>query len=345
MMRRCQSFSRDDSGAMMVLTALLLVVLLGFVALAVDIGHLIVVKNELQNAADAGAMAGANSFAPFITANPPLPDWNSGYLAADSTTKANRTDNTLITDCRVEIGYFNLITRELQSTGIKPGPADVPAARVTVSRVEGQNTGPVLTWFARVLGIDIMNVSATAMAMISCPSAAPPGSLFPVAMNVDFVRRYYDQNMANPDAPETFKIGSDYHYDDVEAGQWTSFFDVHNDTTTIRDLLYQGNPDPIRIGDLIRVLADIYIEPGTKTALYNDVKNFIGKNVWVPVVPVDFETHEWNRVLCYLPIHIVDAKGGNKKYIEAHFVKRAIFPSNDVGGPCYGGFSPPRMLD
>lgn len=50
----------EQRGAVLVVVALLLLVLLGFAALAVDIGHLAVVKNELQNAADAGALAGAS---------------------------------------------------------------------------------------------------------------------------------------------------------------------------------------------------------------------------------------------------------------------------------------------
>lgn len=49
----------NERGAVLVLVALLFVVLVGMVAFAVDINHLKVVENELQNAADAGALAGA----------------------------------------------------------------------------------------------------------------------------------------------------------------------------------------------------------------------------------------------------------------------------------------------
>lgn len=51
---------RSQKGAVLVLAAILLMALLGFAALAVDVGHITVVKNELQNAADAGALAGAS---------------------------------------------------------------------------------------------------------------------------------------------------------------------------------------------------------------------------------------------------------------------------------------------
>jgi Flp pilus assembly protein TadG len=51
--------ARSDSGAAAVTVAILLVGLLSFGALAVDISSLLMVRNELQNAADAGALAAA----------------------------------------------------------------------------------------------------------------------------------------------------------------------------------------------------------------------------------------------------------------------------------------------
>ncbi|MEJ2098669.1 MAG: pilus assembly protein TadG-related protein [Desulfobacterales bacterium] len=49
----------DQHGVSAVIIAICLLILVGFVALAIDVGHLYVAKNELQNAADAGALAGA----------------------------------------------------------------------------------------------------------------------------------------------------------------------------------------------------------------------------------------------------------------------------------------------
>lgn len=53
------SFKRHESGAVAVLVAVLLVVLLGFAALAIDVGHAMLVRGQMQNAADAAAHAGA----------------------------------------------------------------------------------------------------------------------------------------------------------------------------------------------------------------------------------------------------------------------------------------------
>jgi Flp pilus assembly protein TadG len=54
-----RSMASDERGVAAILVALVILVLLGFAALAIDIGHLFAVRNELQNAADAGALAGA----------------------------------------------------------------------------------------------------------------------------------------------------------------------------------------------------------------------------------------------------------------------------------------------
>lgn len=51
--------AREQEGAVLVLTALLMVVLIGFVGLVVDSGHQMVRYREAQNAADAAALAGA----------------------------------------------------------------------------------------------------------------------------------------------------------------------------------------------------------------------------------------------------------------------------------------------
>ena len=54
-----KQFLKNQRGATMVLVAICTFMLLALTALAVDLGHLFVAHNELQNAADAGALAGA----------------------------------------------------------------------------------------------------------------------------------------------------------------------------------------------------------------------------------------------------------------------------------------------
>ncbi|MEW6319222.1 MAG: pilus assembly protein TadG-related protein, partial [Pseudomonadota bacterium] len=59
-----QALSLRQRGAVGMIAPMLLVVFLSIGAIAVDVAHLYVVRNELQNAADAAALAGAAGLNP-----------------------------------------------------------------------------------------------------------------------------------------------------------------------------------------------------------------------------------------------------------------------------------------
>ena len=56
---RLARFIQERRGAIIVLTAVLMIVMLGFVALTVDVGYIQLTKTQLQSAADGSALAGA----------------------------------------------------------------------------------------------------------------------------------------------------------------------------------------------------------------------------------------------------------------------------------------------
>ena len=57
--QRISTILNNQRGVSAVIIGICLFMLVAFVSLAIDVGHLYVVRNELQNAADAGALAGA----------------------------------------------------------------------------------------------------------------------------------------------------------------------------------------------------------------------------------------------------------------------------------------------
>ncbi len=88
----------NKSGATAIIVALLIgVVFIGLAALAIDIGHLYVVKNELKNAADAGALAGANVLYSGAINQDGTRDVNqeANRVAFEAAT-ANRSDNVTV---------------------------------------------------------------------------------------------------------------------------------------------------------------------------------------------------------------------------------------------------------
>ena len=60
-MQRRISFLTDESGQTLIYVAISMFVLLGFVALAVDVGHVYAERRQMQNAADAGALEAARA--------------------------------------------------------------------------------------------------------------------------------------------------------------------------------------------------------------------------------------------------------------------------------------------
>ena len=137
---------RSERGASAVLVGILLVPLLGFVAIAVDVGALYAERAQLQNGADAAALAIAQDCADGACTN--------AQAKADAFTDANAND-----------GAANVLEPDLR----------IPAKTVTVSsstRVAGTNADAISHPFARFIGIDSSTVGAEATAEWGSPRAS-----------------------------------------------------------------------------------------------------------------------------------------------------------------------------
>ena len=148
---------RRERGVVSVFVVIALIVLIGFVALALDNGYVLVTRSQLQNASDAAALAAAVSIREGSTL---------GAAAADAVATAaeNRAGdaNVVIDAGDVEFGSFDFDGREFVSGGF----AGVTAVRVTASRAAGSPQGPLQLLLAPVLGLDAANVVATSTAAL-----------------------------------------------------------------------------------------------------------------------------------------------------------------------------------
>jgi Flp pilus assembly pilin Flp len=162
MHKGAKDFVDDQSGAMAVTVALLLVVLLAVAALAIDFGHMAWVQNELQKAADAGALAGAR-----VLGSPSNPDWATAQYEASRVALLNRADAQNLADCQVNYGYWSKTARSLplKPPGSIITSSDVPAIQVIVAKSPGHNGGALQMFFAPILGIPTVNLGAQAVAM------------------------------------------------------------------------------------------------------------------------------------------------------------------------------------
>jgi hypothetical protein len=136
-------------GVAAIFSVIILVVLLGFTALTVDVGHIYNVRAELQNAADAAALAGLQM----------LPDQSLALKTAREYGNMNHAQfGSIIGDSDVVLGNWSWDTNSFAG-----GDTPVNALNVFTHRSK-KNGNPVSLFFAPIFGKHSTEVSASATA-------------------------------------------------------------------------------------------------------------------------------------------------------------------------------------
>ena len=180
---------KNQAGVSAVIVAIVLTMLIGFTALAVDVGYMYVTKNELQNVADASALAGAG-YLGSIYENLSYDEQQTHVFSRDNIVGVAQQVafknqaakmNISINDADVTIGAWDGGTGTLAPMA---APIVGPDAVKVIARRDGSANGPILTFFARIFNIDTVNVSADATAALTGQSTAGPGGLpFPAGIS------------------------------------------------------------------------------------------------------------------------------------------------------------------
>jgi Flp pilus assembly protein TadG len=169
-------------GATTVMVAVMLVVLLAMGAAAIDIGHALVARNELQNVADAAALAGTRTLG-IIYEGMTIAEQQTYTLtggdqatiiaAVQSTAVANSAAGVPISIAAsdIAIGTWNPATRTHTPTVNQP-----KAVRV-ISRRDGSANGSISTFLANVIGMSSVSVTAVATADMTAVGQTAPGQL------------------------------------------------------------------------------------------------------------------------------------------------------------------------
>lgn len=266
---------RRQRGVVAITVGFSLVMLLGVGAFAIDIGRLLVVKNELQNAADAAALAGASYLMPTAAG---APNWALASQRAGQAVAMNVADGNKLVSGTVTPAWWDFAARAFDPNTMRAaGSNDLPAIRVTIAKADGQNAGPVATTFGRVLGVDSLSSSATATAVISKPQSVSPEGMMPIALSACL----FGGSSWNSGTTKSVIVASGAangnHCNGCACGQWTTFNLKKNDVNTVRKLI-EGDPDLFaQVGD-VSLQDETHITPGTKTALYKDLQDFLGKS-------------------------------------------------------------------
>src|SRR5262245_31636099 len=177
----------NSRGAVAAVSAVFMVVLLAMGAAAIDIGHALVARNELQNVSDAAALAGDRALAIIYQGMTPAAQQTYSVTAgnratvvaaAQATAVANSAAGVPITinAADVAIGHWNFNTRIFTASNATP-----TAVRVIARRDSAAN-GPISTFLARVVGMSSVSVNAVATANLGPLNSVLP----PATMNAPF---------------------------------------------------------------------------------------------------------------------------------------------------------------
>ncbi|PNI10309.1 pilus assembly protein TadG [Arthrobacter sp. AFG7.2] len=159
-MRRLTAETDNERGAVSVIVAILLVTLLGFVAIAVDVGVIYSERAQLQNGADASAIAMAQKCA----RDEADIDCSTASPLAGSLANQNALDGI----SKVHTIHLDKTTRKVSVT--------------TSAKEVGGTDNSVSLFFADVLGVPTKEVGARASAIWGSPKAGR--TAFPLAFSV-----------------------------------------------------------------------------------------------------------------------------------------------------------------
>ena len=257
---------REQRGVIVIVVALLVVVFIGAAALAIDVGHLFLVRNELQNSADAGCLAGAR----FLYGDDGMSVNENANQIAYQAAIANKSERVPVdvhwsggNTGDVERGHWCFATRtftpnestqpvnlwDVSPEALDANPNFINAIRVKTRR---QDT-PAASFFAGIFGYENFSLSTEAIAYIGFAGTLTPGE--------------GDQPMAIckesllTNGQYTCSIGRMINIGEQVAGQetggWSDFSQDNpclngTNAQTVGSLVCgDGNPDPIILNQLI----------------------------------------------------------------------------------------------
>jgi len=344
---------KNQAGVSAVIVAIVLPMLIGFGALAIDVGYMCVTKNELQNVADAAALAATRKLGTIYQG---MTDVEQGeYVCGDGDGDGDGDgvdDSDTNNDILVIKGVANAVAQNNKAGGehiivydttegieineVEIGvwdPDNIPdpftnynqpdAVRVTAHR-GGVANGPISTFFAKIFGIDTVDVSAVATAALTSQNISAPGELvLPIGISNLALKDCNDPIEFNPTKSAcagwtSFTEGANrVNIQKIITGEITSpeltfgdsvnFFGGENSTNTFEELLvlfkYMGH-DINANGDPVAT----YVDSGAPVTGHLDEERLLelaadtNVNIDGEVLPLYYTDDEGNSTQLYYTV-------------------------------------------
>ena len=329
----------------MVMAAVTLVAMIGFALLALNVTRLFIVKSELQNGADAAALAGAaclnrsshpDSNTECLAMKQNTLNWARAKAKALDQLSKNTADHLALAsedDGSVQVGYWKLFSTapsgsDFSEATTAPGSDYVPAVKVTITKAPDKNGGQLMPLFSTLFGSSGVSLSAAAVAVLPSPGAIPSGILLPLVINKCM---FTDTPFWNPitqqaslvaagqggtdahgtvqtvGAPWEIKLGVDRHYVGTNGLQCTSGLSTS----------FEVNGEPEQIADLIttrnptslRISDRIYLQSENPPLFYQTMFDLFDPTPTRPAQEVAVVVVEFNNTNLSSPKDIVAIAG------------------------------------
>lgn len=310
---RYKSSSRRE-GVVAPFAAILSVVLLAMIAFAVDVGWMVTTNNQLQNAADSAALAGADPLMTgfvkyqFVPSNQKTTVLNAALAESRTLAKkyaafnsAGGKSNLVLRDADIQFGFTDAANNYTPLPTYTGFPNTI---KVKMRRDQLAN-GSLNLFFAPVLGNDSADLQGTAAATIMGAkidgfSLTPPRNIamLPMTFDIDF----WNQFLANGKTHEGKQfvdangIPKLWVYSiNRDKGNFglLSLNDQHNGTSEIRPWIHEG----LSTSDIYTLQANGLIplsqsntnawdwrgDTGFRAELVSDVNEYVGQTFVLPL--------------------------------------------------------------
>jgi len=313
----------NQKGSVAIIAAAGILLMLGLVGLAVDLGHLYVVKSELHRAADAGAMAGVRSLFPYPVSSatlPLTPNCGAALSQGRAICQANLVEREAAVVANLQTGSWDWSVNCFTS-GCLTDPF-TNAVTITVRRDQIPLT------VMGVFGFGPVSLQATATAVMDWVGKMEPGQGFVLMIGKKYVQAGDMDIFLNP-AP-------------IDGGGWYAKTPQSADNSTIKGFLDDPSTVPgLKQGDMVN------LNNGDWGDVLQIIKSsWIGKTVWLPVV----DTAQFNQSAPVIgftsaTIREVGTQGG-EKYIKvtANPMQEVPESKGGPGGAPYGLLGAPRLV-
>lgn len=374
---KLQKLAKDERGAMAIIVAMSLTALVGFTGAAVDLGSIYSSRAELQNATDAAALAAAATMIAYDEDMQAIAQPGESLSQAHTFTGKHTVVQMTPADPEdpegdkvpvnvpmvmleddFEIGRWNHELGDFEETGFSDDPNDLTAVRIRLRRDSLANN-PITTFFAKMAGLDNVELQTSTVAFLGYAGSVPPGvprdegipggeteggglPVLPIAVHSAVIGD-------GKDFPDGLYL--EFHSENDETAVWHAFFQNNANDYRVRRYVNQTyTSPPLKIEDYIQI-TNGNLSQNTFRALEGRFKTPVGEGgrnngtweepepwpVYLPVIEsgVHCGCH-WVKVIGFVTFMVTSVRSAPHKDIAGYVTSGYVIPNSITTGADFG---------